>query len=116
MMSHFIIIIGPSAVGKMTVGQELAQRTGFKLFANHLLVDTLQSVFDSESPAYKTLVREFRKRIFEEAIQSHLPGVIFTCITAFNRKTYVERLFEWINLWKNAKASVHVVELQAPWC
>ena len=97
----------------MTVGQELAQKTGFKLFSNHLLVDALQSVFDSESTAYRMLVREFRRRVFEEAIQAKLPGVIFTCTTAFNRETCVERLFEWINLWKHSGAIVHVVELQA---
>jgi adenylate kinase family enzyme len=29
---HFVLIFGPPAVGKMTVGHEVARRTGFKLF------------------------------------------------------------------------------------
>jgi shikimate kinase len=32
---NFIVIFGPPAVGKMTVGQELARLTGYKLFHNH---------------------------------------------------------------------------------
>jgi adenylate kinase family enzyme len=34
-----VFIVGPPAVGKMTVGYELAQRTGLKLFHNHHTID-----------------------------------------------------------------------------
>ncbi|KAA1807131.1 hypothetical protein FXB61_003723 [Bacillus cereus] len=34
-----ILIFGPQAVGKMTVGQELATLTGLKLFHNHMTID-----------------------------------------------------------------------------
>ena len=37
-MPNFIMICGPQAVGKMTVGQELAKLTGYKLFYNHILI------------------------------------------------------------------------------
>ena len=32
----FVIIFGPPAVGKMTVGYELAKFTGLKVFHNHM--------------------------------------------------------------------------------
>jgi len=32
----FVIIFGPPAVGKMSVGHELANLTGLKLFHNHM--------------------------------------------------------------------------------
>jgi shikimate kinase len=35
----FVLIFGPQAVGKMTVGQELAKITGLKLFHNHIIKD-----------------------------------------------------------------------------
>ena len=35
----FVTIIGPQAVGKMTVGQELAKITGLKLFHNHMTIE-----------------------------------------------------------------------------
>jgi tRNA uridine 5-carbamoylmethylation protein Kti12 len=112
-MSNFIIIIGPPAVGKMTVGQELAKRTEFKLFHNHLIIDALLPVFDFDTPAFQILVREFRTRVFEEAIESKLAGLIFTFVATFNQESCIKRLFEWINLWKDNGASVYVVELQA---
>ena len=34
----FIIITGPQAVGKMTVGQELTKITGLKLLHNHMTI------------------------------------------------------------------------------
>ena len=40
-MPKFILIIGPQAVGKMTVGQELAKMTGYKLFYNHMTIERL---------------------------------------------------------------------------
>lgn len=33
---HVVIICGPTASGKMTVGQELQKLTAFKLFHNHM--------------------------------------------------------------------------------
>jgi len=35
-LMQLVIIFGPPAVGKMTVGRALAERTGFKLFHNHM--------------------------------------------------------------------------------
>ena len=35
-MPNLVQIIGPQAVGKMTVGQELSKITGYKLFYNHM--------------------------------------------------------------------------------
>lgn len=36
---HLVVIFGPPAVGKMTVGHEPAKLTGFKLFHNHMSVE-----------------------------------------------------------------------------
>lgn len=33
----FFMIIGPQAVGKMTVGQQIEKMTGAKLFHNHMI-------------------------------------------------------------------------------
>jgi len=40
-----VIIIGPHAVGKMTVGQELAKLTGLKLFHNHMSIELVRKFF-----------------------------------------------------------------------
>lgn len=43
-----VFIVGPPAVGKMTVGHELARRTGLKLFHNHHTIDLALRFFRTE--------------------------------------------------------------------
>lgn len=42
-MPDLIMITGPQAVGKMTVEQELAKLTNFKLFHNHMSIDLVNN-------------------------------------------------------------------------
>ena len=105
--------MGRRTVGKMTVGQELAKKTNLRVFHNHLIIDALLPLFDFDSPAYKTLVKEFRTRIFEETIKSRSPGMIFTFVIAYNRPSGMQQLNEWINLFKENGFEINIVELQA---
>jgi hypothetical protein len=75
-----VIIFGPPAVGKMTVGLELERLTGFRLFHNHMTVDPVMRLFPFESPPYRRLVKEFRQRIFEEYVEAGSAGLIFTFV------------------------------------
>ena len=79
-----VFIVGPPAVGKMTVGHELAQRTGLRLFHNHHTIDLVLPFFEFGTPPFSRLVGEFRRRIFEEVAASELPGLIFTYVWAFD--------------------------------
>ena len=45
-MAKLVLLTGPQAVGKMTVGQELAKITGLKLFHNHMTIDLALKFFD----------------------------------------------------------------------
>src|SRR4029077_13456829 len=81
---NFIVIFGPPAVGKMTVGQELARLTGYKLFHNHVTIDLVTDYFEFCTPPFSRLVREFRTRVVQEAAASDLPGLIFTFVWAFD--------------------------------
>jgi len=73
-----IFIYGLPATGKLTVAQELASITGYKLFHNHLAVDLLLSVFEFGSPQFVALREQIWLSVFESACQSQLPGLIFT--------------------------------------
>lgn len=89
------MIFGPSAVGKMAVGHELAAITGYKLFHNHLAAEPVADVFPWGSPPFGRLVFEFRRRVIEEAVAVDLPGLIFTFVWALEDpadKDYVDRL------------------------
>ncbi len=47
-----VFLHGPVGAGKLTIARELAALTGFALFHNHLVVDTLLALFPFGSPAF----------------------------------------------------------------
>ena len=108
-----IIIFGPHAVGKMTVGQELSKITNLKLFHNHMTIDIVNDLFESMPKEKSRLINLFRKEIFEAFSSSEEYGMIFTYMWAFDRQedwnyiNYVEELFS------SKGAEVYFVELEA---
>lgn len=108
-----VFIVGPPAVGKMTVGHELAKRTGLRLFHNHHTIELVLRFFPFGSPPFGRLVSEFRGRIFEEVAGSDLPGLIFTYVWAFDQPadhSVVARLAE---IFTSRGGRVLYVELEA---
>ena len=81
---NLIILFGPPAVGKMTVGQEISLITGYKLLHNHMTIDLVTEFFDFGTPQFGRLVPAFRQMLVAEAAASDLPGLIFTFVWAFN--------------------------------
>jgi hypothetical protein len=84
---EFVVIFGPPAVGKMTVGLELEKLTGYKLFHNHVTFELVYNFFDVKNPSFWQLVREFRNRIFEEMSKSDIKGLIFTYVWALDQES-----------------------------
>lgn len=90
-----VFIVGPAAVGKMTVGRELSRLSGLPLFHNHLSIEAVLPVFDFGEPAFNRLVERLRRGVIEEVAKSDRPGVIFTYMWAFDDpgdRRYVESL------------------------
>jgi len=75
---NLIFIYGPPASGKLTVAKQLAKLTGYKIFHNHLTVDTIIPIFDFGTPAFAYLASLMRFKIFETACKYGLKGLIFT--------------------------------------
>jgi hypothetical protein len=111
--STLIFIIGPPAVGKMAVGHELARRTGLKLFHNHQSIELVLRFFPFGSPPFVRLVREFRRRIFEEVAESDLPGLIFTYVWAFDDPSDEATVKEYAEIFASRGSRVLYVELEA---
>ena len=63
-MAKLVIIMGPPAVGKMTVGQELAKITGLKLFHNHITIDLVSEFFSVRTKSGWYLLVKLRYEIF----------------------------------------------------
>ena len=110
---NFVVIFGPPAVGKMTVGYELAKLTGMKVFHNHMTIDLILEFFPYGSEKFNTLVSEFRQRILEEVATSDLPGMIFTFVWALDEAGDREQIESYSEIFKKQGADVYFVELEA---
>ena len=107
-----VIICGPPAVGKMTVGQSLAKLTNLKLFHNHMSLELVNQFFDFGTPNFSNLDKEIRFSIFKEIANSDLEGLIFTIVWAFNEEEDEAYIDEIIEVFKARKPQVCIVELQ----
>src|SRR5438105_11518667 len=96
-----VFIVGPPAVGKMTVGTELAARTGYRLLYNHQTIDLVTQFFPFGSPQGQRLVNEFRRRILEEVAASDLPGLIFTYVWAFDDPANEAEVMAWSAIFRH---------------
>ena len=108
-----VIIFGPQAVGKMTVGEELSEQTGLKLFHNHMTMDLVSNFFGYGSESGQRLVKLFRKEIFEEVAKSDLPGLIFTFVWAFNEESDWDYISNVCDIFKKHNSEIYFVELEA---
>jgi shikimate kinase len=111
-MMKFVLLFGPQAVGKMTVGKELAKITDLKLFHNHMTIDLLVPLFGF-TPEMWRLCHMFRKEIFKFAAVSDMHGIIFTTVWAFNQPEDWTHVDEMCQIFRAAGATIYFVELEA---
>ncbi|MDG5473508.1 shikimate kinase [Jeotgalibacillus sp. ET6] len=107
-----VLLFGPQAVGKMTVGQELAKITDLKLFHNHMTIDLLVPLFDF-SPEMWRLTTLFREEIFKEYARTDQYGLIFTFVWAFDLRGDWEFLETVSSIFTENGGEVYYVELEA---
>lgn len=108
-----VIIIGPPAVGKMTVGKELEKLTGLKLFHNHMSIELVNKFFDFGTKAFERLDKAIRFEIFKEIANSELEGVIFTIVWDYDFKEDEEYIDEIIQIFEEKESQICLIELHA---
>jgi shikimate kinase len=95
-----IFLYGPPAVGKLTIAKFLEQKLGYKLLHNHLIVNPIAEVFPFANPANTLLVREFRLRIFEEAVKSDINLIATFGIAGNNPFDHIKDIINTVELHK----------------
>ncbi len=106
-----LFLIGDTAVGKMTVGQELMKRTGLRLFHNHMTIEPVLEIFGAlNGPA----VYRMRDVIFEEFAKTDNPGMIFTFLWAFDMQSDWDYLEHVKSIFAPYGTTFYYVELVAP--
>ena len=113
MEKTLVIILGPHAVGKMTVGQALAQRTELRLFHNHMSIELTRKLFAHSEKEWRILNETIRQTVFELFAKGDFPGLIFTYMCAFELQEEIDYLQRIIALFRSNGAKCYVVELCA---
>ncbi|MWC27720.1 AAA family ATPase [Paenibacillus sp. MMS18-CY102] len=108
----FVILFGPQAVGKMTVGRHLAETTGLKLFHNHMTIEMLSPIFDFGPETWR-LTDSIRMQVFEAVSRSSLDGLIFTYVWAFNVQSDSEYIDKICAIFESQGSEIYLVELEA---
>jgi len=67
---QLIVLHGPAAAGKLTTARALERRLGYPVFHNHLVVDTLTTMFPFGSEPFVRLREQFWLDVFEEAART----------------------------------------------
>lgn len=108
-----VIIFGPQAVGKMTIGHELEKISDLKLFHNHMTIELVQPFFNYGTTEGKRLVKLFRNEIFKAVAGSDQEGLIFTMIWSFNEKGDWDYIKEISEIFTSKGGEICFVELEA---
>lgn len=94
----------------MTVGQELAKLTGYKLLYNHMTIEMVRLIFDYDKESYRKMNSIIRYEIFKEFSKSNQKGIIFTGCFDFGNdfKEEKEETDKWMNLFEET----YTIELE----
>ncbi|SOC55279.1 AAA family ATPase [Ornithinimicrobium cerasi] len=103
-----LVLFGPPAVGKMTIGRAVVENSSFRLFHNHMTIEPLLETFGHGTPPFNTLNTEFRRRVLEEAA-GHGVDLIFSVVWALDSQDDLAEMQSYIGIFE----SVAFVELRA---
>src|SRR3989338_2465288 len=107
-----LIIFGPPAVGKLTVGKIVEEKTDFKLFHNHMIMDGVMHLFGVGTPSEDRLSRIIRENIIQEAAESKM-NLIFTYVWNFAKDKGKINIDRYKNIYESKGGEVFFIELVA---
>jgi len=111
-MSKLIIIFGPQAVGKMSVGKKLAEKTGFNFMMNHTTIDMLLPFFQWGDDSFERLNSLFRTELVKEHVKSD-KDLIFTFVWDLNCPYDKKDIDRYKEIFEESGGEVYFVELES---
>jgi len=89
-----IFIYGAPAVGKLTVANEIAKQTKFKVFHNHLSIDAIEPIFDFGTKPFARLTALIRVETIAEAARENINLIHTFCYAKDSDDKYVAKITE----------------------
>lgn len=90
-----VMIFGPQAVGKMTVGEELSKLIDVRLFHNHMSIEFALQFHEYKTEEAQYLIRLMRDEVMKSLSGKDKAGMIFTFVWALDMEAdweYVEHV------------------------
>src|SRR5690606_24744311 len=98
---------------KLTVALEVARRTGYKVFHNHLTIDAVSPVFEFGTGPFWKLVHQFRIETISEAARQNVDLIYTFCYAKDSDDAHVEQI---LNAVETGGGEVCFVLLTAEKC
>ena len=111
-MTDLIVIIGPQAVGKMTIGKKLKEKIGYTLMTNHDSIEIAIKIFSSNKNAKLKLKSKIREDVFNICLENNI-SIIFTFVVDFNTNEDILYLNELKNKFEKTGGHFYLIELEA---
>lgn len=109
----FIMIFGPQAVGKMSIGESLSEKTGLPLLFNHVTLDVIWPYIGWNRTTFE-LSEQLRFGIFKHISEDEQhEGIIFTFVWAFDLESDWEYIQRIKDLFSQPHQKIYFVELEA---
>lgn len=91
----FVMIYGPSGIGKESVGREIAKRNGWNLFPQYLAFDIACAVVGFGNNGFEKYQRKICLDAFRALIEKDATGIVFTFCYVYPASNYfINGLFE----------------------
>ena len=111
-MTDLVVIIGPQAVGKMTIGEKLKEKIGYTLMTNHDSIEIAIKIFSSNKDAKLKLKSQIREDVFNICLENNI-SIIFTFVVDFNTNDDILYLNELKNKFEKTGGHFYLIELEA---
>ena len=112
-----VFLFGSTAVGKMTIGQELKKVTDLRLYHSHMMLEPILEIFggmegEQNERKRKVLLR-LRMAILEEFAESEHYGLIITGMVSMGNPDWEDSLAPILKIFEPCNAEFYYVELFA---
>ncbi len=111
-MANAVIIVGPMAVGKMTVAEALKEKIGYGLMTNHDSIEISDKIFGFATPEQREFSELIRNAAFDTAVKYN-ESMIFTLVVDFNDKKEHEYVSKIKEKFESAGGNFYFIELSA---
>jgi len=110
-----IIIIGPPAVGKYTIGKMLSTTCNYRFLHEHQVLDIASALFGENPTERTTYYFKLKLDIFSDFIKYNTANqsIITTFVHLFDNDYYNHFITSFLNMFQKNNYDVYVIELEA---